>query len=63
MAAISIIIPIYNTDVYLHKCVDSVLAQSFSDLEVLLINDGSTGNCSRICEEYAAADIAKVVVA
>ncbi|MCD1116482.1 glycosyltransferase family 2 protein [Chryseobacterium turcicum] len=53
---ISIIIPVYNTEKYLHKCIDTVLSQSYKDIEVLLINDGSTDNSGKICDEYANKD-------
>lgn len=53
---ISVIIPVYNTENYLRKCLDSVLAQSFADFEVLLINDGSTDGSGKICDEYAKKD-------
>lgn len=50
---ISIIIPVYNVEKYLRKCIESVLAQDFSDYEVLLIDDGSTDMSGQICDEYA----------
>ena len=50
---ISVIIPVYNVEKYLKKCVDSVLAQDFSDYEILLIDDGSTDSSGKICDEYA----------
>lgn len=53
---ISIIVPIYNAEQYIHRCIDSILAQSFTDFELLLINDGSPDNCGVICDEYAAMD-------
>ena len=53
---LSIIIPIYNVEEYLRQCVDSVLAQTLEDLEILLVNDGSTDGCGAICDEYAAKD-------
>ena len=49
---VSIIIPIYNTEKYLNRCIDSVLNQSYNNLEILLINDGSTDNSEKICKEY-----------
>ena len=52
MTKISVIIPIYNTDKYLRRCIDSVLDQDFADYEILLIDDGSTDNCGLICDEY-----------
>lgn len=53
---ISIIVPVYNTEKYLHKCVDSILAQTFPDFEILLVNDGSTDSSRQICESYANKD-------
>ena len=52
----SIIIPIYKVEAYLRQCVDSVLAQSFTDFEVILVDDGSPDACPAICDSYAAAD-------
>ena len=52
----SVIIPIYKVEPYLHKCVDSVLAQTYEDLEIILVDDGSPDSCGKICEEYAEAD-------
>jgi len=52
----SIIIPIYNTEAYLARCIDSVLGQSHTNLEVILINDGSEDGSPRICDEYAKKD-------
>ncbi|MBO4432933.1 MAG: glycosyltransferase [Clostridia bacterium] len=49
---ISVIIPVYNVENYLKKCVDSVLAQDFDDCEILLIDDGSTDSSGQICDEY-----------
>ena len=53
---ISVIIPVYNTEKYLHRCIDSVLVQTFTDWEMLLIDDGSTDDSAIICDEYAAKD-------
>ncbi len=50
---ISIIIPIYNVEKYLDKCIESVLAQNYNNWELLLINDGSTDNSDKICDKYA----------
>ena len=52
----SVIIPIYNVEPYLRECVDHVLAQSFRDLEVILVDDGSPDGCGDICDAYAQAD-------
>ena len=51
--ALSIIVPVYNTEPYLARCVDSILSQSFSDFELLLIDDGSTDGSGNICDAYA----------
>lgn len=53
---ISVIIPVYNAELYIGKCIESVLGQSYSDLELLLINDGSFDHSGDICEEYAKKD-------
>ena len=49
----SIIIPVYKTEDYLRKCIASILNQSFTNYEVILIDDGSPDNCPKICDEYA----------
>ena len=53
---ISVIVPVYNAEKYLHRCVDSILSQSYTDFELLLIDDGSPDNSGTICDEYAAKD-------
>ena len=53
---ISIIIPVYNVEKYLRECIDSVVNQTYSNLEIILIDDGSPDNCGAICDEYAQAD-------
>lgn len=56
MPAISLLIPIYNVEKYLRECLDSVLAQSFTDFEAICINDGSTDSSRAIVQEYLDAD-------
>lgn len=53
---ISIIVPVYNMEKYLRQCVDSILAQTFTDFELLLVNDGSKDSSPQICDDYAASD-------
>lgn len=62
MPKISIIVPVYNTEQYLPQCIDSILAQTFTDFELILVNDGSTDNSGKICDEYAEKDSRIVVV-
>ena len=50
MATISIIVPVYNVERYLHRCVDSILNQTFTDFELILVDDGSPDNCGGICK-------------
>ena len=56
MPQISIIVPVYKVEPYLHRCVDSILAQTFTDFELILVDDGSPDNCPAICDGYAAKD-------
>lgn len=56
MPLVSVIIPVYNTEKYLNQCINSVLAQTLSDIEVLLIDDGSTDGSGKICDDYARKD-------
>ena len=53
---ISIIVPVYNVERYLRQCIDSILAQTYTDFELLLIDDGSPDNSGTICDEYAQKD-------
>ena len=53
---ISVIVPVYNVEKYLRKCVDSILNQTYTDFELLLVDDGSTDGCPQICDDYAACD-------
>ncbi len=56
MPAISIIVPVYKAEKYLNRCIDSILAQSFPDFELILVDDGSPDNCGKICDDYAGKD-------
>lgn len=53
---VSVIIPVYNVEKYLRRCVDSVLAQTYKNIEVILVNDGSPDRCPQICDEYVESD-------
>lgn len=55
-AKISVIVPVYNVEKYLARCVDSILAQTYGNLEIILVNDGSKDASGVICDDYAAAD-------
>lgn len=56
MADISIIVPVYNVEKYIRRCIDSLISQTFKSIEILLIDDGSTDNSGAICDEYALID-------
>lgn len=59
---LSIIVPVYNVEPYLRRCIDSILAQTFTDFELILVDDGSPDNCPAICDEYAEKDSRIVVI-
>ncbi len=56
MPLVSVIVPVYNVEKYLKKCIDSILGQTYKELEIILINDGSTDSSDLICREYAKGD-------
>jgi glycosyltransferase involved in cell wall biosynthesis len=62
MPVISIIVPVYKVEPYLRHCIDSILAQTFTDFECILIDDGSPDDCPAICDEYAKKDGRIVVI-
>ena len=59
---ISVIIPVYNVEPYLRKCLDSVINQTYRNLEIIIVDDGSPDNCGAICDEYAARDDRVIVI-
>ncbi|MBR6123665.1 glycosyltransferase family 2 protein [Candidatus Saccharibacteria bacterium] len=59
---VSIIIPVYNVELYLDRCINSVLAQTYKNIEVILIDDGSSDNSSVMCDNFAASDARIIVV-
>lgn len=59
---ISVVIPVYNVEFYLGRCLDTVLAQTYQNIEIIIVDDGSTDSSSRICREYASKDSRIVVI-
>lgn len=59
---ISVIIPIYNVEQYLSQCLDSIINQTYTNLEIILINDGSTDNSEKICNQYKLLDPRIIVI-
>lgn len=53
---VSVIVPIYKVEKYLPTCIDSIISQTYKNIEILLVDDGSPDNCGRICDEYAVKD-------
>ena len=56
MPIVSVIVPVYNVERYLPRCIDGILSQSLSDFELILVDDGSPDQCGAICDEYAVND-------
>ena len=57
MPLITVIVPVYKVEPYLRRCVDSILGQTFTDFELILVDDGSPDNCGAICDEYAEQNV------
>lgn len=62
MKMISVIVPIYNVEQYLEQCLDSIISQTYSQLEIILVDDGSTDSSGQICDKYARKDERIVVI-
>lgn len=59
---VSIVVPIYNVDKYLPRCLNSLIRQTYTNLEIILVDDGSIDNCSNICDDYAKSDNRIIVI-
>lgn len=62
MPTVSIIVPVYNVELYLNRCIDSILAQTYADFELVLVDDGSTDRSGEICDEYSLLDNRVMVI-
>ena len=62
MTKVSVVVPVYNVEKYLNRCIDSILNQTFRDFELILVDDGSTDQSGRICDEYKEKDNRIVVI-
>ena len=62
MKTISIIVPVYNVELYLEECIESIIAQTYKDVEIILIDDGSTDKSGAICDKIALKDERIIVV-
>ena len=56
MVKVSVLVPVYNVEDYLRKCIDSLVNQIYTNIEIILVNDGSTDSSGTICDEYAQKD-------
>jgi len=62
MDIISVIVPVYKVEEYIHRCIDSILNQTYRNLEIILVDDGSPDKCGEICEEYKKNDDRVIVI-
>ena len=56
MAKVSVVVPVYNVEKYLERCIESIRKQTLEDIEIILVDDGSPDNCPKICDEFAEKD-------
>lgn len=59
---VSVIVPVYNAEKFLNRAIDSLVRQTLKDIEIILVNDGSTDNSPKICEDYAKKDSRIIVI-
>ena len=59
---LSVIVPVYKVEHYLHRCINSIRNQTYKNLQIILVDDGSPDNCGKICDEYAELDARIIVV-
>ncbi len=59
---VSVVVPIYNVEKYLPKCIESIQMQTYNNLEIILVNDGSTDSCLKICEKYKKLDKRVIII-
>lgn len=59
---VSVVLPIYNVEIYLERCINSIINQTYTNLEIILVDDGSLDNCPRICDEWAKKDSRIMVI-
>lgn len=59
---ISVIVPVYNAERWLKRCIDSILNQTYTNLEILLIDDGSTDASAQVCDEYESKDVRVIAI-
>lgn len=62
MQKVSVVVPIYKVEKYIHRCIDSIINQTYSNLEIILVDDGSPDNCGEIIEEYANSDSRIIII-
>lgn len=62
MSKFSVVVPVYNVENYLDRCVESLIKQTLNDIEIILVDDGSPDNCGKMCDEYAKKDSRVVVI-